>query len=52
VERAADMLIHRRLPISQIALDTGFAHQSHLTLQMRRILGVSPNELRNGLHSK
>src|ERR1035438_6256634 len=31
VERAADMLIHRRLPISQIALDTGFAHQRHIT---------------------
>ena|ERR1035438_874355 len=48
VERAADMLIHRRLSISQIALETGFAHQSHMTSQMRRFLGVSPKELRNG----
>lgn len=46
VERAADLLVHRKLPISQVALETGFSHQSHLAKHMRRILGVSPNELR------
>ncbi len=46
VERAADLLIDRKLPISQVALETGFSHQSHLAKHMRRILGLSPNELR------
>ncbi len=46
VDRAALMLRQTRRPISQIALDAGFAHQSHLAMHMRRILGVSPAELR------
>jgi AraC family transcriptional regulator len=46
VDRAALLLRQTRLPISQIALDAGFAHQSHMAMHMRRILGVSPGELR------
>jgi AraC family transcriptional regulator len=46
VERAAWLLQESRMPISQIALDTGFAHQSHMALQMRRLLGTSPKKLR------
>jgi AraC family transcriptional regulator len=46
VDRAALLLRQTRRPISQIALDAGFAHQSHLAMHMRRILGVSPGELR------
>jgi AraC family transcriptional regulator len=42
VERARSLLSDGRLPISQIALETGFAHQSHLAYHMRRILGVTP----------
>jgi AraC family transcriptional regulator len=42
VERAALLLREGKLPISQIALDAGFAHQSHLAMHMRRLLGVAP----------
>lgn len=49
IERAATLLREGQLPISQIALDSGFAHQSHLARHMRRVLGVSPRELRNTL---
>jgi AraC family transcriptional regulator len=44
VDRAHAMLREGKLPISQIAADTGFAHQSHLSYHVRRILGVSPSE--------
>ena len=47
VERAAELLKDRKLAISQVALETGFAHQSHLAMHMRRVLGVLPNDLRN-----
>lgn len=47
VERAAELLRHGQLPISQIALETGFAHQSHLSRHMRRLLGVSPKAYQN-----
>lgn len=45
VERAALLLRQGRSTISQIAIETGFAHQSHLAMHVRRILGVSPSEL-------
>jgi AraC family transcriptional regulator len=47
VERAAMQLRKSVVPIGQIALENGFCHQSHLALHTRRILGVSPQELRN-----
>lgn len=46
VEQAAALLRKGRLPIGQVALETGFCHQSHLAMHMRRILGVSPREVR------
>jgi AraC family transcriptional regulator len=49
VERAKTLLIEGRLPISQIALEAGFAHQSHLAHHLRRILGVSPKSVRDEL---
>lgn len=33
-------------PIAEIALDAGFADQSHLTRTMRRLLGITPQTLR------
>ncbi|GJJ04423.1 hypothetical protein RugamoR64_49610 [Duganella rhizosphaerae] len=30
VERAHALLLHSKLSLSQVALDVGFAHQSHL----------------------
>lgn len=49
IERAATLLRESQLPISQIALDSGFAHQSHLARHMRRMMGISPRELRDSL---
>jgi AraC family transcriptional regulator len=45
VERARTLLLQGKLNASQIALDTGFAHQSHMAHWMGRLLGVTPREL-------
>jgi AraC family transcriptional regulator len=45
VERAAFLLRQGAMPISQVALETGFAHQSHLAMHMRRVLRISPKHL-------
>jgi AraC family transcriptional regulator len=47
VERAAMQLRMGDLPIGQIALENGFCHQSHLALHLRRVLGVTPQAIRN-----
>jgi AraC family transcriptional regulator len=44
VERAQVLLREGKLPISRIAAETGFSHQSHLSYHVRRVLGVSPSE--------
>jgi AraC family transcriptional regulator len=49
VERAKTMLSEGSLSISQVALETGFAHQSHLAYHLRRVLGVSPKDVRESL---
>jgi AraC family transcriptional regulator len=46
VERAKRLLQESPLPVSQIALDVGFSHQSHLARWMRRLLGVTPGDIR------
>jgi len=46
VEIAKNLLADETLSISQIAFQTGFAHQSHLAYHMRRLLGVSPKSAR------
>jgi AraC family transcriptional regulator len=45
VERAVGLMREGKFSISQIALESGFAHQSHLAMHMRRTLGVSPKTL-------
>lgn len=40
----ARKLLARRVPIVQVALDTGFSDQSHFTRHFKRILGVTPGE--------
>lgn len=47
VERAAMQLRKGSMPIGQIALENGFCHQSHLALHTRRVLGLTPQELRD-----
>lgn len=46
VELAAQLLRGRREPLAEIALQAGFANQSHMARWTRRIMGVAPNELR------
>lgn len=46
VARAEYLIVHKRLPISQVALDVGFSQPSHLASWMRRLLGVTPKQLR------
>lgn len=45
VDRAKGLLLEGRLTVGQIALEVGFAHQSHLASWMNRLLGVSPSEV-------
>lgn len=49
VERARSLLGAGELPISRVAAEAGFAHQSHLARHMRRLLGVSPKAMRERL---
>jgi AraC family transcriptional regulator len=48
VEHARVLLTETEAGIKQVALDCGFAHQSHMAAQMRRILGCSPKAIRGG----
>ena len=45
VQRARALLLRRDMTIAEVALETGFAHQSHLARWMRRLLGVTPSEV-------
>jgi AraC family transcriptional regulator len=49
VRRAQDLLMKGDMPISEVAFEVGFAHQSHMARHMRRLLGVAPAALRRGL---
>ncbi|MDQ4001304.1 MAG: AraC family transcriptional regulator [Actinomycetota bacterium] len=46
VRRAEELLSNTSLPIAEIALLCGFAHQSHLNRHFKRLLGVNPKALR------
>ena len=45
VERARISLLEGRKSITTIALETGFAHPSHMARCVRRVLGMSPSQL-------
>jgi AraC family transcriptional regulator len=45
VERARMLLARGDKPASEVALEVGFAHQSHMARWMRRFLGVTPRSL-------
>jgi AraC family transcriptional regulator len=49
LELAKALLHEGKMSISQIAFESGFAHQSHLAHHMRRVLGVSPKMLQDML---
>ena len=47
VRRAVDLITRTRLPLADVALQAGFANQSHMALAVRRSLGVTPKRLRD-----
>lgn len=46
VEYAQHLLKTSDLSLSQVAVSSGFSDQSHLCRHMKRLLGVSPNQIR------
>jgi len=46
VERARARLLEGTQNLVEIALETGFAHPSHMARCMRRVLGVTPSQVR------
>jgi AraC family transcriptional regulator len=46
LERARTLLATSTQSITRIALDCGFAHQSHMARHMKRVLGLLPGEVR------
>ena len=48
IEKAKDLLLHSATPIAEVALQLGFADQSHLTRLMRRYTGMTPRMIREG----
>jgi AraC family transcriptional regulator len=51
VQHAADALVRSSAPLARIALDSGFADQSHFTRVFRTVYGVTPLRWR-ALHGK
>jgi AraC family transcriptional regulator len=45
VERARALLMQGRLSASQVALEVGFAHQSHMAHWMKRLVDVTPRDI-------
>ena len=45
VARAAELIKAGGMPLAQVALETGFAHQSHLARAMRNVMGRTPGAL-------
>jgi AraC family transcriptional regulator len=52
IERAKKLLAETELPISEIALRTGFSSQSHFTTSFRRLAGITPSSFRRGIGRK
>ncbi len=50
IESAIALLASSTMTLSQLAFDSGFADQSHLTREMRAAIGETPGALRARLH--
>lgn len=42
IERAKDLLLQGRSSIADVAIESGFASQSHLSFHFKRLVGVTP----------
>jgi transcriptional regulator GlxA family with amidase domain len=42
VEKAQELLLSGAMPLSEIALQTGFAEQSHFSRVFKTVIGTSP----------
>ena len=49
IERAKKLMEETDLPISEIALRSGFSSQSHFTTSFRRLAGVTPRSFRKAM---
>lgn len=49
VERAKHRIISSNDPLAQIAVECGFSDQSHMNRVFKRIMGITPNVLRNSV---
>jgi len=49
LQAARRMIEHSDLPLAAIALDAGFAHQSHMGSAFRKLLGMTPGQYRSRL---
>ncbi|OBV10973.1 helix-turn-helix domain-containing protein [Erythrobacter dokdonensis] len=47
VERAVELLTESNLPLPQVALRCGFAHQAHMSRMVSRLKGEPPGAIRN-----
>jgi len=45
VERARSLILEGGLPLSEVALEAGFSHQSHMARCVRRVLGITPSAI-------
>ncbi|HWM94112.1 MAG TPA: AraC family transcriptional regulator [Thermoanaerobaculia bacterium] len=50
LEKAAALLAEGKMPLSEVALASGFADQSHLAKAFKRAYRVTPSEYRRRLH--
>jgi transcriptional regulator GlxA family with amidase domain len=48
LRRALALLADTRMPLSQVAIEAGFADQAHLTRTIRTATGRTPGDLRRG----
>jgi len=46
IEFACDRISRSAAPLSQIALEAGFSHQSHFSVTFKRVMGMTPDEYR------
>lgn len=47
LQKAADMLVNTDLPVSKIALDSGFPDQNYFSRVFKKVYGTSPTDFRN-----